>query len=149
MAKKAIVKKAPAKKVALKKTISKKPNVPLLLEVFKEIKGIMKEYESKLNVRINIEGKYDLWSEKDVEAFGRSYDSMYFAGITIQGGYVGFYFMPIYCDPELKKEFSADFLKLLKGKSCFHIKKLDEATLKEIKKALKIGYAFYKKRNWV
>lgn len=150
--KKPAVKKAKAsadKKVVLKKSVFKKPDMPKLLHIFNEIKGLMKVYEKKLNSRVNIEGKYDLWSEKEVEAFGRQYDSMYFAGIIIQSGYVGFYYMPVYGEPEMKKLFRPEFAKLLKGKSCFHIKDLDEPLKKDIKDALKMGFDRYKKLGWV
>lgn len=161
MAKK-VIKKAPAKKAAkkavkkvaqkkevVKKSVFKKPDVPKLLDIFNTIKKEMMPYSPPFNVRINIEGKYDLWSEKDIEAFGRKYDSMMLAAIIIQSGYVGFYFLPIYENPSLKEKFSPAFVKLLKGKSCFHVKELNAEILGEIKKALKIGYEAYKKKGWI
>jgi len=144
MAKKEVVKKVVAKKVAVKKSDMLK-----LLEIFKEIKKLMKAYEPPFSARVDIEGKYDLWSEKTVKAFGREYDSMMFVSIIIQSGYVGFYYLPIYAEPGLSKNFNADFMKLLKGKSCFHVKGLNKDTLSQIAKALKIGYTGYKKLKWI
>ena len=89
------VKKASVKKETVKKLVFKKPDVPKLLDIFNTIKKEMMPYSPPFNVRINIEGKYDLWSEKDIEAFGRKYDSMMLAAIIIQSGYVGFYFLPL------------------------------------------------------
>jgi len=37
-----------------------------------------------------------------------------------------------------------DLRKLLKGKSCFHIKKLDENLVNQIETALKEGLNYYK-----
>ncbi|MFO0357683.1 MAG: hypothetical protein ACK50A_12095 [Sphingobacteriaceae bacterium] len=143
------VKKAPVKKETVKKSVFKKPDVPKLLGIFNKIKKEMMPYSPPFNVRINIEGKYDLWSEKDIEAFGRKYDSMMLAAIIIQSGYVGFYFLPIYENPALKEKFSPAFVKLLKGKSCFHVKELNDEILSEIKKALEIGHDAYKKKGWI
>ena len=57
--------------------------------------------------------------------------------------------MPIYTDTELKKVFKPELLNLLKGKSCFQIKKLDKDLEGQIKEALDIGYKLYKKRGWI
>ena len=61
----------------------------------------------------------------------------------------GFYFMPVYAEADLKAVFAPELLKLLKGKSCFHIKKLDPALLDQIKSALQVGYEAYQARGWV
>lgn len=144
-----MAKKAAVKKEVVKRSVSKKPDMPKLLGIFNEIKKLMKVYEPPMNARVDIEGKYDLWSEKEIEAFGRKYDAMSFAAIIIQTGYVGFYFMPVYGKPEMKKDFSEAFIKLLKGKACFHIKELNPGIKKDIQKALKIGFNGYKKLGWV
>ena len=46
--------------------------------------------------------------------------------------------MPIYTDTKLQEVFKPELLKLLKGKSCFHIKKLDPTLKQQIIEALKI-----------
>jgi hypothetical protein len=57
--------------------------------------------------------------------------------------------MPVYAEPALIKFIAPDLLKLLKGKSCFHIKKLDDSLLGQIESALDIGFRMYKERGWV
>jgi len=57
--------------------------------------------------------------------------------------------MPIYTDTALKDVFEPELLKLLKGKSCFHIKELDTKLERQIRKALKLGFRLYKNRGWV
>jgi len=93
--------------------------------------------------------RYGLWSFKELEIAGRERKEVYFAGLIIQSSYVGFYFMPIYADASLKKVFGPELLALLKGKSCFHVKKLDKKLEGQVAKALKEGYSLYKKRGWV
>jgi hypothetical protein len=57
--------------------------------------------------------------------------------------------MPVYAEPEIKALFKPELLKLLKGKSCFHIKILDEELLRQIREALAAGYHQYQERGWV
>ena len=120
-----------------------------LVKIYNKIKKIMKKYENPLKPKIDLDSKYDLWSFKNIEIDGRKRKEVYFAGLIIQSSYVGFYFMPVYTDTNLKQVFEPELLKLLKGKSCFHIKKLDETLLKQIDKALNIGYKLYKTRGWI
>jgi hypothetical protein len=102
-----------------------------------------------LRPKFDLDSKYDLWSFKDVEIAGRKRKEVYFAGLIIQSSYVGFYYMPIYTETKLKEVFEPELLSLLKGKSCFHIKKLDANLERQIKNALKTGYELYEKRGWV
>ncbi|MCP4049961.1 MAG: hypothetical protein GY730_04565 [bacterium] len=57
--------------------------------------------------------------------------------------------MPVYTDTVLKEVFKPELLSLLKGKSCFHIKKIDPDLENQITDALKKGYDLYKKRDWI
>ena len=120
-----------------------------LLKLFHQLKKLVEKYEGSLTAKIDDEGRYDLYSIKDVVIEGRKRKEVYFASLIIQKSYVGFYYMPIYSDVELKSVFGEDLLKLLKGKSCFHIKKLDEVLTKQLTEALEIGYSLYKERGWI
>jgi hypothetical protein len=57
---------------------------------------------------------------------------------------VGLYFMPIYSHKEDFRDLSDDFMKKLKGKSCFHIRKIDPDTEKETRVLVKRGYELYR-----
>ncbi len=120
-----------------------------LVPIYNKLKKLLKEYELPFKPKFDLDSKYDLWSFKDLEIAGRKRKEVYFAGLIIQSNYVGFYFMPIYTDTKLKDVFKPELLNLLKGKSCFHIKSLDEELEKQISQALKIGFKLYKKREWV
>lgn len=120
-----------------------------LQEIFKRIKELMKKYENPLIAKIDYGSRYDLWSVKDIVVEGRKKKEVFFAGLIIQSNYVGFYYMPVYTEDKIKDMFSDDLLKLLKGKSCFHIKKLNEDLEKQIDNALETGYIMYKERNWI
>lgn len=120
-----------------------------LITIYKKLKMILKKYENPLKPKFDLDSKYDLWSFKDLEIAGRKRKEVYFAGLIIQSKYVGFYYMPVYTDTTLKEVFKPELLKLLKGKSCFHIRQLDENLERQIKEALNTGYQLYKKRGWI
>jgi hypothetical protein len=120
-----------------------------LQQIFNELKNILNKYEDLLSVKKNEEGYYDLWSLKDIEIDGRKRKEIFFSGLIIQKSYVGFYFMPIYSDTNLKEVFKPELLKHLKGKSCFHIKKLDEELKSQISEALQVGFELYRERGWI
>ena len=126
-----------------------KNNQADLIKIFNKLKTILKKYEGELKPKFDLDSKYDLWSFKEVEILGRKRKEVYFAGLIIQSSYVGFYYMPIYVDTKMKNVFDPELLSMLKGKSCFHIKDLDEKIEGQIKKSLEIGYHLYKKRGWV
>lgn len=120
-----------------------------LILIYNRLKKILMKYENPLKSKIDLDSKYDLWSFKDIEIEGRKRKEVFFAGLIIQSKYVGFYYMPIYTDAEAKKFFKPELLKMLKGKSCFHFKWLDENLEKQFEDALKKGFALYKRKGWI
>ena len=67
----------------------------------------------------------------------------------IQKHFVGFYLMPIYAESKVLEKLDERLVGLLKGKTCFHIKQLDDELLKQIDKSLQLGLDHYKKMGWV
>lgn len=120
-----------------------------LIKIFNRLKKVLKKFEDPLKPKFDLDSKYDLWSFKDLVIAGRKRKEVYFAGLIIQSKYAGLYYMPIYTDTSLKDVFKPELLKLLKGKSCFHIKQLDAGLEKQIEEALEKGYELYKKRGWI
>jgi hypothetical protein len=126
------------------------PVKPLDLgNTFKSLRALLARYQPPLAAKIDDARRYELWSRKDVVIDGRKRSEVFFASAVIQKGYVGFYYMPVYTSPGMKKLFAPELLSLLKGKSCFHIKTLDARLLTLIKRALDEGLKLYKKNGWV
>ncbi|WP_316788151.1 hypothetical protein [Pedobacter frigoris] len=120
------------------------------VEIFQTIRAVMQPYTVQgFTNRINSETDYDLWSEKQVLIEGKKRNEVYFAAVMIKKGHVGFYYMPVYVESEMKEIFDPELLKLLKGKSCFHISKLDDVLLMHIENALAAGFKLYKEKGWV
>jgi hypothetical protein len=82
-------------------------------------------------------------------AYGGDPVDLQFAAAILQKGYVGFYLMCIYMNEPVKKEISPALLKLLKGKTCFHLKSLDAVLEKAIEAALDLGTKCYRERGWM
>jgi hypothetical protein len=82
-------------------------------------------------------------------AYGGKPVEIALADLILQKGYVGFYFMPIYVEPALKKHLSPALTKLLKGKTCFHVTHLEDDMVKHFKAALDEGVKCYKSRGWL
>lgn len=122
------------------------PDLPTL---FNTLKPLLARYQPPLASKRDEPGYYDLWSIKDLVIDGRKRKEVFFAGLITQSSYVGFYFMPVYTDTEIKPLFAPELLRLLKGKSCFHIRRADEGLLQHIAQALEVGFELYQKRGWV
>ena len=117
--------------------------------IFQQLRSLLARYQPPLVSKHDMWRYFDLWSFKDLVIEGRKRKEVFFAGLIIQKGYVGFYFMPVYSDVEMKEFFQPELLSRLKGKSCFHIKKLDEVLLGQIDAALQAGYALYQQKGWI
>jgi len=120
-----------------------------LKQIHTSLKELLQPYRPPLVARVEDDRRFDLVSVKDLVIEGRKRKEVYFASIIIQKDYVGFYYMPVYSDPEMKTLFQPELLKLLKGKSCFHIKRLDAQLRDQIRVALEDGFKLYKTRGWV
>jgi hypothetical protein len=124
---------------------------PNLANVYDELRSILEKYSPPFTSRTNAvrnKRNYILVSEKEVVIDGRKKPEIWFAGIIEQKGYIGFYYMPIYCLPHVKSV-SPGLVKLLKGKSCFYIKSIAPELRKDIDGALSAGMAAYKKMGWL
>ena len=155
-AKKAAPKKAAKKAVKAKKEptlkyADKSAGQPEMVVVFEAIKKLILPYVNKgaLKLYANTGGQINLISHKTVVIAGRQREDIWFVSALIQKGYVGFYYIPIYMNDPLKKQFSDEFIKCLKGKACFHIKNTNAEIMGDIEKAIRIGYQEYEKRGWV
>lgn len=123
---------------------------PQLILIFEEIKNMLATYErGTLKLFGGSDGKVALVSKKPVEILGRKKDEIWFASALVQKGYVGFYYMPVYGDPSVKKFIKPELMKCLKGKACFYIKKFDKEIFSQIKEALAIGYREWHQHGWI
>jgi len=120
--------------------------------IFDRLETSLRRYAPPFVVRSGgVAGKRacQLWSEKAIEIEGRQRDEIYFAGLIAQKDYVGFYFMPVYTHASREELFAPELLALLKGKSCFHVKRVDDELVGHVEDALAAGFELYRERRWV
>lgn len=145
---KAVVKKT-AKKADIKYS-DKSAGQDVLLPIFDRLKQLLGGFaKDGLVVTGDSGGQYHIGSTREIIIDGKKREGIFFASAMVQKGYVGFYYMPVYTDPAMKPQLPESLLKLLKGKSCFHIKKADEAIYQQIETALATGVSLYKKKGWL
>jgi hypothetical protein len=114
-------------------------------EILAELKKILSANSKGLKITKDSDKGFELSGTKTVTAFKKEFNGMFFASAKIQGGFVGFYFFPIYTHAGEFKDLPAELKKCLKGKSCFHFKKLVGA--KQISSLL-LGSACIKTRGF-
>ncbi len=74
---------------------------------------------------------------------------IYFSSIVPKEKDVRFYFYPAYTHPQEFENLSERLLKFKKGKSCFHVKFLDEDLETEIKQMVSKAIDVYRKDGWL
>ncbi len=118
-------------------------------EIFVWLKEILEPFCVDQDIRTNNEKAYNVYGTTKADFNGKTIDGQYFASVMKMKNYVGFYFFPIYTHKdEFTKEDYPVLLKCLKGKSCFHIKKIDTELSKEISQILKSGANLYTSLGW-
>ncbi len=123
--------------------------------VFKELVMILKRqvppFSTKVPLVVRNKKAFQITVPKPVVvpgSYGGKPVPIQLAAVILQKGYVGLYVMCIYMNPAAKDKLP-NLKKLLKGKSCFHVKVLDEVLKREVEEALEIAAAEYRKRGWV
>ncbi|HXX99677.1 MAG TPA: hypothetical protein VEI54_02080 [Candidatus Limnocylindrales bacterium] len=127
-----------------------------LESVYEELVGMMKRHAPPFRTDLPcVSGKKkgcQLAVPKPVAvpgAYGGKPVNLQMAAVILQKGYVGFYLMCIYMNDGVKKKLSPALLKLLQGKTCFHVKKLDDGLRKDIAAALEMAEKDYRERGWI
>lgn len=113
-------------------------------EVFSELAKMDAFNEGTLKHKTK-EGQIEYSGTFEVMQGKQKVDGHYFASIVEKPKDVRLYFFPIYTHKESFPSLSEELGKMLKGKSCFHIKKLDDGLKKEIHNLLNLGLELYKK----
>ncbi len=117
-------------------------------ELFKSLKDLLLPYVDKgFTVVSDDETNFILSSVRPLVIEGRKFDQIYLAGVRNGKTSTVLHYFPIYGNPKMALD--PALLKLLKGKTCFHFKKLDDTLSKAVSEALEMGYQAYKRNDWV
>lgn len=110
----------------------------------KKLIEIFKEFVDPLVINVNTAQNFELKGNIKAKQGAKIVDGFYFSSIKPKPKDVRLYFFPIYTHPD-EFELSEQLSKFLKGKSCFHIKFLDDSLEKEIRAMVKKAIKVYKK----
>jgi hypothetical protein len=89
-----------------------------------------------------------LYGTRPVAEYKQDPQGIFFASFQVMKGHVGLYFFPIYTHPYEFGDLPPALQKCLKGKSCFHLKKLDAEQLANIRTLLQQGAELYQRVGW-
>jgi hypothetical protein len=117
-------------------------------EIEQTLRAVLKAQVPKLRVRKDVADVLEMCGTKEVMQYKQKVDGYYFASIVPKPKDVRLYYFPIYTHPT-EFSLSDDLRKALKGKSCFHIKKLSPEMEKEIGEMVKKGVRLYEKDGFV
>ncbi len=115
-----------------------------LQEIRTTLQGILKAHSPLLKVRVDTEKTFEIAGTIPAMQGKKKVDGYYFASVMPKPKDVRLYFFPIYTHVD-QFSLSPDLKKYLKGKSCFHIKKLSPEIEEEIKTMIGKGVELYKK----
>ncbi|MBC2726011.1 MAG: hypothetical protein HGJ98_05875 [Desulfosporosinus sp.] len=118
-------------------------------KIFQKLKQLLSTYVPPLVITRDEGERFDLYGGKNVIIDGRMYEQVYFASTIIWKHHVGFYFFPVYSHREKFLDTLDRLMKLLKGKSCFHLKKYDDSIFVDIETILEKGFQIYVDEGWV
>lgn len=112
------------------------------------LRSSLKELGAPLQVRKESENGIEVAGTKRVMQGKQEVDGFYFASTVRKPKDIRLYFFPIYTDPDLY-ELSEGLKKMLKGKSCFHIKQLDDDLKAELRDMLERGKKRYEEKGHI
>lgn len=119
-----------------------------LQELEARLKQLLKDQCPPLQVRKDTGKVFEVAGTKPAMQGRQKVDGFYFASSMPKPKDVRFYFFPIYTHQQ-HFELSPELQKLLKGKSCFYLKNVDDDLLEEIGEMIKKGIQLYKNEELI
>ena len=121
-------------------------DIPEMREI---LVSLLQEHDKYFQVRSDSFEKYEVAGTVETMQGRQKVDGIYFASIVPKPKDVRFYFFPIYTHKGQIGDLPESIQKALKGKSCFHIKKIDDEIAKALRDLIGKGVEVYKKEGWL
>jgi len=119
------------------------------LEIRETLKSILEEFLGPLRVRVDKPTNFEVNGTIEAPQGKKMVQGIYFSSLVPKEKDVRFYFYPAYTHPNEFEDLSDRLKKFKKGKSCFHVKFLDEALEEEIRGAIEKAVEIYRKDGWL
>ncbi len=112
-------------------------------EIREKLISILKNHLDVLKVTSDTYDKFEVSGTIEAMQGKKKVDGIYFSTIVPKPKDVRFYFFPTYSHKEQLGELPENLQKALKGKSCFHIKHMDEELENNLKTLVKKSVELY------
>ena len=116
-----------------------------LTEIQEFLKDSLTAQKPALKITKNSEESFEVTGTIEAMQGKKKVDGLYFASVVPKPKDIRLYFFPIYTHVDAFKDISPALRKMLKGKSCFHIKNLDENLKIEIMEMIQLGIKVFQK----
>jgi hypothetical protein len=116
-------------------------------EIQKTLIDLLKKHQPSLKINVETAEKFEVSGTVPTMQGKQKVDGIYFASIIPKQKDCRLYFFPIYTDVAAFTDISPALRKCLKGKSCFHIKKMDEELEKDIEAMIEKGIEVYRAKE--
>ena len=120
-----------------------------IVEIRETLKATLKDFLGPLKVRVDKPSNFEVNGTIEAPQGKKTVQGIYFSSIVPKEKDVRFYFYPAYTHPEEFQNLSDKLKKFKKGKSCFHIKHLDEELELEIKQMVSKAIDVYRGEGWL
>ena len=114
-----------------------------LQEIRQTLLDLLQAHVPPLQVRVDSPENTEFAGTRPVMQGKQKVDGHYFASIMPKPKDVRLYFFPVYTHAADYPTLSADLQKALKGKSCFHIRRLSPEMEAELQEMIARGVALY------
>ncbi|MFK7971444.1 MAG: hypothetical protein AB8F95_13830 [Bacteroidia bacterium] len=114
-----------------------------LTEIREKLVNILKEHVGPLKITSDTNEKFEMSGTIEVMQGKKKVEGHYFSTVIPKPKDVRFYFFPTYTHKEQIGALPEDLQKALKGKSCFHIKKMDDEFETNLKALVKKSVELY------
>lgn len=114
-----------------------------LNEIRAKLIAILNEHANVLKVNADTDVKFEVSGTVEAMQGKKKVDGIYFSSVVPKPKDVRFYFFPTYTHKEKLGELPENVKKALKGKSCFHIKYMDDELEENLKALVKKSVELY------
>ena len=112
-------------------------------EIQSTLINILKEHMGVLKVSVETDQKFEVSGTIEAMQGKKKVDGIYFSSVVPKPKDVRFYFFPAYTHKEQIGELPDSLKKALKGKSCFHVKYMDDDLEQDFKELVRTSITLY------
>ncbi|WP_264790013.1 DUF1801 domain-containing protein [Aureispira anguillae] len=120
-----------------------------IAEIRDHLVDLLKIHQANFTITSDQIEKFEVTGTIKTMQGKKQVDGIYFATVIPKPKDVRLYFFPIYTHVDQFKNLPENLRKCLKGKSCFHIKKMDDALEVAIKELIDKGVQIYQEVGWL